>query len=180
MKIKKESIITFSLILLILSVLSFGQQFNTVVVIDSAKTMQFSIEGKRVLSVLQQKEQQILSELSKLDNQAQSLETRLYTQKFTLAIEARDQMAKDLEALRAKRKKTEEDSTKEYNQLEFNLVTKIKTEVLPLIKDIAQEKGFSLVLDLQATGVAYFLPTIDITEEVIKRYDALKAVKKEG
>jgi Skp family chaperone for outer membrane proteins len=172
---KKEKIfILFFLGLFSVAFIGFAQQLVQVAVIDSAKTLQISIEGKKTMSQLQQKEEKILGALSKLDNQAQSLETRLLTQKFTLSPEARDQMAKDLESLKTMRKKLEEDSTKEYQQLEFSLVSKIKSEVLPIIKDVAQEKGFSLVLDLQATGVAYFHPTIDITDEVIKRYDSLK------
>jgi len=40
-----------------------------------------------------------------------------------------------------------------------------------------KEKGFSLVLEKASGGVFYFDQTLDITEEVINRYDELKKTK---
>jgi outer membrane protein len=50
----------------------------------------------------------------------------------------------------------------------------MREEVLPIIETVAKERGFKLVLDLSISGVAYFDNTLDITDEVIKRYDASK------
>jgi Skp family chaperone for outer membrane proteins len=43
---------------------------------------------------------------------------------------------------------------------------------MPIIEKIAKGAGFSLVLDVNTAGVTYFDPAIDITEQVIKAYDA--------
>ena len=86
----------------------------------------------------------------------------------------------DLDQLQTRRKRVEEDSLKDYQRLEFQLINRFKQEVLPIIETVAKEKGFSLVLDLSITGVAYFDQTIDITEEVVKRYNASKSVGREG
>jgi outer membrane protein len=45
-------------------------------------------------------------------------------------------------------------------------------EIMPLIQEIGKSKGFTLILDLANSGVAYFDQTIDITEDVIKAVDA--------
>jgi Skp family chaperone for outer membrane proteins len=90
-----------------------------------------------------------------------------------LSLEAQQQMAFDLEQLRTQKKRAEEDYTKEYRQMEFTLVTKIRNDVFPIIETVAKEKNFRLVLDLSVTGAAYVDPVIDITDEVIQRYDAL-------
>ena len=42
----------------------------------------------------------------------------------------------------------------------------------------AKEKGFAIVFDLSGSSVAYFNKEFDITEEVIKRYNASKPEKK--
>lgn len=158
--------------------MGFAQETFDIGVIDSAKVMQTSIEGKKAVFTLKQKEQQISVELAKLDNQAKELEIKLSSQKLVLSIEAQQQMAYDLEQLRTKRKRAEEDYTKEYRQLEFSLVTKIRNEVFPIIETIAKEKNFRLVLDLSVTGAAYVDPVIDITDEVIQRYDEAKSSAK--
>ena len=158
--------------------MGFAQQTFEIGVIDSTKVMQTSEEGKKAMFTLKQKEQQINEELTKIDNQARELELKLSSQKLVLSLDAQQQMAYDLEQLRTKKKRAEEDYTKEYRQLEFSLVTKIRNEVFPIIETVAKEKNFRLVLDLSVTGAAYVDPVIDITDEVIQRYDEAKSSAK--
>jgi len=158
--------------------MGFTQEKFDVGVIDSAKVMQTSAEGKKAMFSLKQKDQQINDALTKIDNQAKELELKLSTQKLVLSLESQQQMAYDLEQLRTNRKRAEEDYTKEYQQLQFSVVTKIRNEVLPIIETVAKEKNFRLVLDLSVTGAAYVDPAIDITDEVIQRYDEAKSSAK--
>ena len=155
--------------------MGFAQETFEIGVINSAKVMQTSAEGKKAMFTLKQKEQQINDALTKIDNQAKELELKLSTQKLVLSLESQQQMAYDLEQLRTERIRAEEDYTKEYKQLEFSLVTKIRSEVFPIIETVAKEKNFRLVLDLSVTGAAYVDPVIDITDEVIQRYDEAKS-----
>lgn len=153
--------------------MGLAQETFEIGVINSAKVMQTSAEGKKAMFTLKQKEQQINKELTKIDNQAKELELKLSSQKLVLSLEAQQQIAYDLEQLQTKKERAEEDYTKEYKQLEFSLVTKIRNDVFPIIESVAKEKNFRLVLDLSVTGVAYVDPVIDITDEVIQKYDAL-------
>ena len=164
-----------SIVLLTLfAVYSFAQQ-SRVAVINSEKTLQYSEEGKKAIAQLVEKEKKINVELGKIDEQILTLETRLNRQKLTLTFETQQKLALDLDNLRIKRKRVEEDSIKEFQQLKFELYSKIRKEVLPIIDSVAKEKEFSLVLDLSTSGVLYFEPAFDITDEVIKKYNASKA-----
>lgn len=158
--------------------MGFTQRTFEIGVIDSSKVMQTSAEGKKAIFTLKQKEQQYNDALAKLDNQAKELELKLSSQKLVLSQEAQQQILYDLEQLKTKKERAEEDYTKEYRQLEFSLVTKIRKEVFPIIETVAKEKNFRLVLDLSVTGAAYVDPVIDITEEVIQRYDEVKSSAK--
>jgi Skp family chaperone for outer membrane proteins len=175
---KRSNIILLSILLAGSVSMGLAQETFDVGVINSAKVMQTSAEGKKAMFSLKQKEQQINDELTKIDNQAKELELKLSSQKLVLSIDSQQQMAYDLEQLRTKKIRTEEDYTKEYKQLEFSLVTKIRNEVFPIIESVAKEKNFRLVLDLSVTGVAYVDPVIDITDEVILRYDEAKSSAK--
>ena len=175
---KPNRIVLLSFFLAGLVSMGFAQETFDVGVIDSAKVLQTSAEGKKVMFTLKQKEQKINDELTKIDKQAKELEIKLSSQKLVLSLESQQQMAYDLEQLRTKRKRAEEDYTKEYRQLEFSLVTKIRDEVFPIIETVAKEKNFRLILDLSVTGAAYVDPAIDITDEVIQRYDEAKSSAK--
>lgn len=157
----------------------FAEQALTVAVIDSQKTFQNSIEGRKAITLLQEREQKINFNLAEIDKKIQDLDTKLNTQRLVMTFEAQEQLAFDLDKLRTERKRVSEDSLKDWQRLQFRLFNKIRDEVNPIIEKVANEKGYSLVLDLSANSVAYFSMSIDITDEVIKRYDALKSGEKD-
>lgn len=175
---KPIRIILLGILLAGLVSMGSAQEAFEVGVIYSAKVLQTSAEGKKAMFTLKQKEQKFNDELAKIDNQAKELELKLSKQQLILSLENQQQITYDLEQLRTKRKRTEEDFTKEYQQLEFSLVTKIRNEVFPIIETVAKEKNFRLVFDLSVTGAAYVDPVIDITDEVIQRYDEAKSLAK--
>ena len=174
----KKFTLILVLILTVFGLNGYSEQTMSIAVIDPVKMMESSSEGQKVISELKAKEQTIISALNQIDKDLESIETRLRTQRLTLTQESQQNMALDIERLRTKRKRVEEDSYNDYKRLEFTLNSRMRKEVLPIIETVAKEKGFKLVLDLSMTGVAYFDNTIDITEEVAKRYDAAKGSDK--
>lgn len=172
-----KSIISISFYLtMLVCFASFGftQVTTNVAVIDSQRAFEKSDEGQKIITQLQAKDQKIQLELAKIDNQIQELETKLNVQKFTLKDEAKQKIIFNLDKLRVERKRYEEDSVKEYRQLQFRLYNRLRSEVLPIIETVAKEQGFAIVFDLSGSSVAYFNPAFDITAEVIKRYNASK------
>lgn len=153
---------------------AYSEQAVAIGVIDPVKMMESSSEGQKVISELKAKEQAIINTLNQIDLDVESIENKLRAQRLTLTQEAQQNMALDIERLRTKRKRVEEDSYNDYKRLEFTLNNQLRKEVLPILETVAKERGFKLVLDLSLSGVAYFDNTIDITEEVAKRYDASK------
>jgi len=176
----KKIILVLILMLAVFGLNGYSEQTMAVGVIDPVKMMESSTEGQKVISELKAKEQTIISALNKIDQDVKSIENKLRTQRLTLTQESQQNMALDMERLRTKRKRVEEDSYNDYKRLEFTLNSRMREEVLPIIETVAKERGFKLVLDLSMTGVAYFDNTIDITEEVAKRYDAAKGFENNG
>jgi Skp family chaperone for outer membrane proteins len=154
-----------------------AQQNLGIAVFDFQKTVEGSLEGKKAISQLQAKERAIRTELDKIENQILTFETKLNTQRLTLSLEAKQTLLFDIEKLKVKRARVDEDSTKEYQQLQFRLQSKIRDDVLAVVEKIAIEKEFSLVLDINTSGVAYFSQHFDITEDVIKQYNSSTSKK---
>ena len=177
---KSAHILTALMIMGILgsTVSAAAQQAQTVAVFDFQKTIQNSVQGKAVLTRLKAKEDSITQRLGEIDEQILSLETRLKTQNLTLTEEAKRELSLDIDRLMTDRKRYEEDSTREYQQLRFQLFNRTRDEVVSVVKALALEKDFSLVLDVNSGGVAFFSAQLDITEEVIKRYDGTTAATK--
>jgi len=53
----------------------------------------------------------------------------------------------------------------------------VNNEFIPIVHQIGKSKGFTLILDLNNSGVLYFDNSIDITAEVIKEADAKLTTK---
>lgn len=154
---------------------AFAQQNAKIGVINSQDVLEKSTEGKKVIATLQQRDRKSQSDVAKLDEDIRQLETRLSTQRLTLSEEAALQLNSDLERKRKERQRYAEDAVRDIQEMQFRLYSKLQNELLPIIEQMGKERGFDIILDLTKSGAVYFSPSIDITAEVIKRYDASKA-----
>jgi Skp family chaperone for outer membrane proteins len=68
-----------------------------------------------------------------------------------------------------------EDAYSGMQELTARLFKKVQDELIPLVEQLGKERGFEIIFDLQKSGAAWFSPAIDLTPELIKRYDAAKA-----
>jgi len=174
MTIRKMAAPLIALFILGFTAAGFAQQLK-VGVVNSQNAFNTSLEGKKAQAQLQDKDSKIKADLAKLDNEIKQLQTKLSTQQMTLTNEAAVQIQSDIDKKTTARKRLEEDATRDMQQIQYALIQRIRGEMVGIIEAIAKEKGYDLVLDLGASGIVFFNPTIDITDEVIKRYDATKA-----
>ena len=173
---RKPTVMTAAL--LILAAAAFAQQAAEpfkVAVVNSQQAFEQSAEGKRVAAQLQERDSKLKNDLQKMDDAIRALETRFNTQRLTLTQEAAMALQSDIDRKQTERKRYEEDQGREINQLGQSLVNRLRTEMVAIVEQLAKEKGYDLVLDLAASGVVSWNPTIDITTEVVRRYDASKA-----
>jgi len=177
MKRKKFFLMAVALAL-VLSAFSLVQAQSKVGVVNSQDVLEKSVEGKRVIAQLQDQDKKNQDQLAKLDEEIRKLETRLNTQRITLTEEAALQLNSDLTKKRTERTRLSEDMARDMQELQYRLYSRLQNELIPIIEQIGKERGLDLIFDLARSGAVYFNPTIDITEEVIKRYDAIKTKAK--
>ncbi len=156
----------------------FAQESIKIGIVNSNEVIQKSTEGKTVMAQLQDTDKSNSSKISAMDEKIRELETKLNTQRLTLTQESILQLTSELERKRTERKRFAEDSLKELQELRYRLFTKVQDEVVPIIEGLGKERNLDIIFDLANSGAVYINPTIDLTEEVIKRYDASKATKK--
>ncbi len=176
----KGSISVFLFIALIAAAASLGmaQDAPKIAVINSQEVLEKSAEGKRVIARLTEKDKQNQAAITKLDDEIRGLETRLNTQRLTLSEEALYNMNADLQKKQTDRKRQAEDAVRDFQDLQVKLFNKVQSELIPIIEALGKEKGIDLIFDLAKSGAVYFNPTVDLTDDVIKRYDASKATAK--
>jgi Skp family chaperone for outer membrane proteins len=149
-----------------------------IAVINSQEVLEKSSEGKKVIARLQEKDKQNQNAVAKLDDDIRQLQTRLSTQRLTLTDEAALGLQSDLERKNTERKRVAEDAYSAMQELTGRLFKKVQDELVPLVEALGKEKGYDVIFDLAKSGAVYWSPAIEMTVEIIKRYDASKAGQK--
>jgi Skp family chaperone for outer membrane proteins len=170
-------LISLSICLALLSVTaSFAQQQTyKIAVVNSTKAFETSTEGKKAYAQFMERDNKIKADLQKQDDAIRALENRMNTGRLTMTPEAITATQVDHDKKVTERKRYEEDATRDFGTLQQNVATKIRDELLTIVKALRKEKGYDVIFDLQPSGIADFEPALDITDELVRRYDASKA-----
>ncbi|HUT08363.1 MAG TPA: OmpH family outer membrane protein [Candidatus Latescibacteria bacterium] len=163
------------LFILVVAGASYAQQAAKIAIIHSQKAFETCVEGKKVLGQMTERENKIKADLQKLEDSIRLLENKLSTGRLTMTSEALLGIQADIDKKTTERKRYEEDAARDASQFAQNLAQKIRVEMVAVIEALAKERGLDLVLDVLQSGVVTFNPTIDITDEIIRRYDQSKA-----
>jgi outer membrane protein len=161
--------------ILVIAGAAYAQQATKIAIINSQTAFENSVEGKKILGQMQDRDAKIKGDLQKLDDAIRLLENKLSTGRLTMTQEALASIQADIDKKTTERKRYEEDATRDAQQFSANLIQKIRAEMVTIIQNLAKERGFDLILDLGTSGVVTFNPAIDITDEVVHRYDQSKA-----
>lgn len=153
---------------------SYAQQTSKIAIINSQKAFETSIEGKKALAQLQDLDTKIKADIQKQDDAIRLLENRLNTGRLTMTNDALMALQADIDKKTTERKRYEEDKTREANALTTKLIQNVRVEMVAVIEALAKERGLDLVLDAATSGVVTAAPAIDITDEVVSRYNQSK------
>lgn len=142
-------------------------------IINPQVVLQNSVKGKEAIGRLQALTTAKQKKYESLQNAIEALEKEALSP--ALNAEARDRKTQDLANKRTEIKRFAEDAQKESMAAQQKEFEAIQKDLMPIIEKVAKENGFSLVLDLNTAGVTFFDPAIDLTEKVVKSYDAQSA-----
>jgi Skp family chaperone for outer membrane proteins len=175
----KKTIMTMGLLFLFLGALagsSFAQM--KIAVVNSNDVLEKSAEGKRTLARIQEADKQNQAKIAKIDDDIRQLQTKLNTQRITMTDEAIMMSQSELERKQTQRKRDAEDAYAQMQELTNRLFKKLQDELIPIVELIGKERGLDIIFDRDKSGAVYFSPAIELTVEVIKRYDQSKATQK--
>jgi outer membrane protein len=142
-------------------------------IINPQAVLQDSLKGKEAIGRLKTMQESNQKKYEALQKEIDTLEKDSMSP--ALNAETRDKKSQDLANKRIEIKRFAEDAQKDGMAAQQKEFEKIQADLMPIIEKIAKENGFSLILDLNTAGVTYFEPAIDISEKVVKAYDAQSA-----
>lgn len=133
-------------------------------------------EGKKVIADLQKKYQPRQQELQRLQQDIQAIQDQLSKQSATLSEDEQTRLNRDSEEKQKLLKRTAEDAQNDFNRDRDEAINRIGQKMVHVINDYAQQNGFALIMDDAQIPVYFAAKDIEVTAEIVKRYDAANPV----
>jgi outer membrane protein len=140
--------------------------------IDIQRIAADSAEGKASTARVQALNQKKVAELGEMNKKLQGDQQRLQTQGAMLNEAARAELERSIERQTKEFQRSQQDAQEEVQQLQNDLQNAFQTKLYPVIQAVASEKGIQVLFSQRDSGIVFADPGLDITLEVIKRFDA--------
>jgi outer membrane protein len=143
-------------------------------VVDIDQAISSTEEGKAAREELSRKQREADTKMQPMFERYRALEEELKTKKFVLSDDALYQKQLDLAEMRneiqSKGREIEGQLQVDQKRLEGPLLVKLKD----IIEDIGKSEGFTLIIHRAAPGILFARENLDITSQVIERYNKKK------
>jgi outer membrane protein len=137
-------------------------------------------EGKRAMAELQKKYAPRQQDIQRLQQEIQSTSDQLQKQGATLSDDEQRRLSRSLETKQTLLKRSTEDAQADFSSDRDEAMRRIGQKMVRLIQEYAQQNGYTLIVDGAQIPVYYASKDIDLTEEIVKRYDASNPVEAEA
>jgi len=152
--------------------LAFAYQGTKVGMIDADKIVQESQRGKAFLAKLDTMSNAKRQELEAKSEELKALENDLKIKSASLSAANLQEIKDKTVNLRKEIERMRSDAERIMDRELNEGLDEIRKEMLPIIRQVAIEKNLDLVLNLgPKSQVVYFHDRINITNDVIKKYD---------
>lgn len=163
---KKSFTLIFTI--LVLSVFVFSEV--KIGVINAQDIIVKTKKGMEVQKKLEGLQTEAQKKVDTLQNEIKQLQKDLSSP--ALNNDTREKKNREMEDKRVSYNRLVQDAQKNIQEESQRQLMDLQREIMPLIQQIGESQGFTLILDMANSGIAYFDKTIDITDQVVKAVDA--------
>ena len=133
-----------------------------------------SAAGKEATKRLTALNDKKVAEINEKNKQLQAAQTKLNTGGAVLSDSARSALEKEISKMQLDIQYVQQNAQQEMSSLQEELQGEFQKRLLPVIEEVAKEKGLHAVFSIADSGAAYVHRGLNISEEVIKRLDSKK------
>jgi Skp family chaperone for outer membrane proteins len=139
--------------------------------INTQRVAAESAEGKAASSKLKALNDKKVQELNERQKQLQAQQQKLQQGGSVLSDAARVELEKNIEKMQVDIQRFTQDAQAEVQELNNQLQGEFERKLRPIIAAVSQEKGLQMVFGPDS-GIVWADAGLDITNDVIKRFDA--------
>ena len=131
-----------------------------------------SAEGKAATARLDELRKKKNSELQAKQTAFKAMEDKLNSGGSVMNDQARSQLEKDIEKARRDLQFAQQDAQTEVTDMTNELQGVFQQKLNPIIEQLRIDKGLLMIFSVRDSGVVSVEPGLDLSAEVIKRFDA--------
>ncbi|MEW6264689.1 MAG: OmpH family outer membrane protein [Thermodesulfobacteriota bacterium] len=143
-------------------------------IFDLQKAINTSKKGMAAKAKLSTKFEKLQKDLKARETEIERLQKDLERQAAALSADARFEKEKSLKKKMRDFQDLYRDYTTEMQKDEVETTQPIVNELIKIAKDLGREKGYTVILEVQKSGVVFAPAELDVTDEVIRRLDGGK------
>jgi outer membrane protein len=145
-----------------------------VAVIDVQRVVTESDPGKEVMGRLKTLTDSKAQKGQTLQQELAALQDQFNKQRFTVSETRQAEMSKEIEDKQIAIRRFQDDAQREVTEAQRRELGGLEERILPIINAIGQERGLTLIFNKFQSGLVYADETIDITDEVIQRFNKIQ------
>ncbi len=161
---------TLVLVMAIITLSLFAYSQAKIGIINAQEVVQKTKRGINIQKRLEKLGQARKDQITKKQAELKTLEKEL--QSPALNTETREKKARSFQDKRVQLQRLVEDAQKYMQKETQKELLQLQKEIMPLIQALGKAQGYTLIIDMANSGVAYFDTKVDLTAEVIKAVDA--------
>lgn len=175
MQLRKKWVIVVLLATLMVPGTAFCADVAKIGVVEFQRFLDKSDAGKLIKAQITEKGKEMEADLKKQGADIEELRKRLEREALVMSKDMREEKEREFRIKVNDIKTLKKKYEMELQDLQKQLMGELQQETDAIIQDIGKAGGYLLIMDKR--GVLYSPSGIDITDEVIKRHNAMRAKK---
>ncbi len=168
---KKFIAVSLFFALLLPAGMSVAAEGSRIVYVDLQEALNASEAGKEARQLFKVEVDRIQKDLDKQQDELKEMKDELEKKAFLLSEETRVKKEKEYQEKLKKFQRFYQDAQEELKSKDAQLTRNILMDLRKVITKLGQEGGYTMILEKHESNVLYAPEEIDITSQVVKRFN---------
>jgi outer membrane protein len=142
-----------------------------VAVIDVQRVVTESDPGKEAMQKLKELQDAKIDEGRALQQELTTLQEQMSKQRFTLSEDRLAELGKQIEDKQIALQRFQDDAERELDEARRRELGGLEGRIIPVIDQIGADEGYTLIFNKFQSGLVFADEAVDITDDVIRRFN---------
>jgi len=166
-----------TVLLLMVPGLIWAAELSKIGVVDFGEIVERSIAGKEIQKKIQQKGNELKSELESAQVEIRELQEKFKQEAPLWSKEKREEKEGIFKAKINGFNRLKVKNEKAFNEFKAKLINEVKTEFVSFARKKAEKEGYLMIVEKQSGSIIYTHDSVNITEEILTDMDKHKNTK---